>query len=155
MSYDFKSMKPGRRLTYFGYNNNGHLTAYDAMVESIDMEGDTLVILVDDPELPDDASPEDCLIKLNRRVVDCRILIDPLFGKPRRSNKLTPEPSYLYALVFMRDGTECGRAETTDYVFAERLAAVLLPTLPDGVYTAVRRRRVDLSHSAVWLEGWE
>ena len=149
MSYTFNKLRVGQRLTFYGYNEAGDEHEYDAIVESIDREAGDLVIVIDDPEAKPTSKPDDFRITFHRDEVDKAY--DPLFGKPRRSNKLTLEPSYLYALVFVRDGKECGRAETPDLGFAGRLAAALPPTLPAGVSSVKRSRRDGTSR---WLDGW-
>lgn len=150
MSYTFNKLKVGQRLTFYGYDEAGDEAAYDAIVESINREEDTLVIVIDDPDAKSHWKPGDFCLMFRRDEVDNTD--DPLFGKPRRSNKLTLEPSYTYSLVFTHEGKELGRVEAKDPEFILGLIGKAPNRLPDAVQTRKWRQRAGTSTR---LEGWE
>lgn len=148
--YTFDKLKVGQRLTFYGYNEDGDEGEYDAIVESIDREAGDLVIVIDDPEAKPTWTPENFRIPFHRNEVDNAY--DPLFGKPRRSNKLTLTPTYTYSLVFTHEGKELGRVEAKDPEFILGLIGKAPNRLPDAVQTRKWRQR---DGTTTRLEGWE
>lgn len=150
MTYTFDKLKVGQRLTMFGYDDNNDEREYDAIVESIDRETGNIFIVIDDPDAKSHWKPGDFCLMFRRDEVDNTD--DPLFGKPRRSNKLTLEPSYTYSLVFTHEGKELGRVEAKDPEFILGLIGKAPNRLPDAVQTRKWRQRAGTSTR---LEGWE